>query len=435
MSNFVNKRTTPRRQIALLTVLLILCAGAWGFNFWRQASEAPLRGHLEAGRRAIEQGQGGAAETEWRAALALNPQSAETWELLGDYYTTVGNWPQSREAFQKLAALEPTTPRAWSRLGMAAAHLEDEKTVIQATKEALRHDANDVEALALQATLLVRAEKWDEQADVLRRLVQLQPENVNYTAQLADALTALGKFDEARPLLTKLIKEQPDFAPAYAIRGEGTMREGATPQQLAQAESDLKKSLELDGTQEKARTLLAELYVRLGNTPQAIVQYQELVAQHPDKAIYLNALANVYMKSGARAQALALRRRVARITEDRDRKTALNSRLANDPKDFQNNLQMGLLLLRSPQPLNADKYIEKAARLRPADKSAQAAARELETLYQGHLQAGLSALKKGDIKTADHEISRAMLLRPRDARTSRAVQMVTQAAQIQAAKQ
>jgi tetratricopeptide (TPR) repeat protein len=419
---------SPQRQIALLALLIVFSTGFWGFNLWQQARQAPILQHLQAGREHLKGGSGAAAEVEWRAALQLDPQNVEAWELLGDYYAATQNWQQAQQAFLQLSQLAPQAPKVWSRLAMASAHLNDETSTRRAVEEALRQDANDVDALALEATLLARDEKWEQQLVVLRRLVQLQPNNLEVVAQLADALTAAQKFDEARPLLAKIIAVTPDFAPAYAMRAEGNLTANATAQQLNQAESDLRKSLSLDAEQEKARHLLAQLYVRRQQWPQAIIQYQELLNRHQDKTIYSSELASVYQKAGKRRQALAMRQRVALIAQRRDLYDVLKSRLANDPNNFEHNLQMGLLLLRSPQPLHTDKYIDKAVSLRPHDPRAKAAARELETSYRKHLEDGLKALRQGNIKKADHEISRIMLLRPRDKRTIEAVQQVTQAA-------
>ena len=407
---------------------MILAGGAWIFNFRQQAQQAPIRGHIAAGRDYLAAGQGTAAEKEWRAALQLAPENADTWKLLGDYYIASENWIEAKNAFEQLTKLAPQTPLVWGQLAVAAAHLEDETTTRRAVEEALKRDANDINALGLKVSLLAREDKPNERVKILQRLWNLQPDNLQIAAQLADALTAAQKFDEARPLLAKIIEVEPDFAPAYAMRGEGAMREGATSAQLTQAEKDLQKSLQLDATQEKARALLAKLYTRQKQWPQSIAQYKELIERHEGQTIYWNDLAGIYQKAGDSAQVLAARRRVAQIAQDRDRRDALKSRLANDPENFDNNLQMGLLLLHSPQPLNADKYIAKALNLRPQDARALSAARELEAKYQKHLQAGLKALQNKNIKQADHEISRAMLLRPHDLRTAQAVQQVTQAA-------
>ncbi|HEY0073388.1 MAG TPA: tetratricopeptide repeat protein [Abditibacteriaceae bacterium] len=417
-----------RCKRGLLILLTTLCVGFWGFNFWQHTRQAPIRRHIQVGQDHLKAGLGAAAEAEWQLALHLDAQNVEAWELLGDYSATTENWHQAQRAFLQLSQLAPQTPRVWSRLAVASAHLNDESATRQAVEKALQQDANDIDALGLQATLLARDEKWEQQLEVLRRLGQLQPDNLKIAAQLADALTAAQKFEEARPLLAKIITGTPDFAPAYAMRAEGHLTANATAQQLNQAESDLRKSLSLGAEQEKARHLLAQLYVRRQQWPQAIIQYQELLNRHQDKTIYSSELASVYQKAGKRRQALAMRQRVALIAQRRDLYDVLKSRLANDPNNFENNLQMGLLLLRSPQPLHTDEYIGKAISLRPHDPRAKAAVRELETLYLKHLEDGLKALRQGNIKKADHEISRIMLLRPRDKRTIEAVQQVTQAA-------
>ena len=90
--------------------MVILTASAWGFIAWQHFQQAPIRGHIAAGRDYATAGQGSAAEKEWRAALQIAPQNAEAWQLLGEYYFAIENWPEAKNAFEQVTKIEPQTP-------------------------------------------------------------------------------------------------------------------------------------------------------------------------------------------------------------------------------------------------------------------------------------------------------------------------------------
>lgn len=366
---------------------------------------------------------------EWRVALQLDSQNTEALGLLADYYLAVQDWAQARIVLQQLKVNAPNTPYVWSRLARAAAHMGDDATVQTAVEQALKRDPDDVEALGLQSTLLARDENWDEQIKTLQKLVRLQPQNQTFTAHLANSLIAQNRYTEARALLNKILASDPQFAAGYSMRAEALMGDSPGDKSWRQAETDLKKALSLEPEHERARWLLGKLYLQRKQPRQAVPHFALLAKTYTDRPVFLSDLANAYQAVGEISYAIATRQKAARLAAFIERRKLLQSRLANNADDFESNLDLGLLLLRSSNPLNAEKYINKALALRPGDKKVQKADKELEKAYNKKLMAGLNALKAGNLKKADHEISRAMLLRPRDPRTIQAVTSVTQAAQ------
>jgi Flp pilus assembly protein TadD len=58
-----------------------------------------------------------AAESHYREAVALAPQSAEAWYGLGSVLTMQERFAEALPAFEEALRLEPTHPRALERLG------------------------------------------------------------------------------------------------------------------------------------------------------------------------------------------------------------------------------------------------------------------------------------------------------------------------------
>src|SRR5207244_11823442 len=93
-------RTVPRLRVAM--VLLGLAVAAWLTvgREWRVGQ--PLRRHLYAGVEFARQGLGAQAESEWKAALRLDPNYTNACRLLAEYYLSARHWQKARDALQHL---------------------------------------------------------------------------------------------------------------------------------------------------------------------------------------------------------------------------------------------------------------------------------------------------------------------------------------------
>ncbi len=400
-----------------------------GLSLWWGTRSSPAERHLEAGAQLLQSGQDLAAEQEWRKAVRLEPDNVEAWELLGDYYQASHNWEAALEAFRQVLRLRPDTPDLQRRLAQCAAQAGDKAATQRHGEAALAQNPGDVVALKI----LVAAgeagrrpgERGDEkQLEYLQRLIELQPNDLLSVARLADALTIRRRYVEVRPLVERLLQANPSYAPALSMRGEALFNENPSPQGLAQAEADFKRALQLDPRDLVSRRYLGKLYLRKRESAKAVPHLEEMVRARPFDSSHLFELAEAYQQMGNAKKAAALRLRYAALQKESHEIQVLRSRLSVEPDNFNYNLQIGLLLLKSHHPADVGFYLDKAVKLRPADRRAKAALRQLERLYAQHLTAGLGALKSGEHKKADWHLSRAILLRPNDARTRQALQQL-----------
>jgi hypothetical protein len=136
---------------------------------------------------------------------------------------------------------------------------------------------------------------------------------------------------------------------------------------------------------------------------------------------------------GNTQKATLVRRRYAPMVEYQNKLWEYKSRLNVAPDDVESYVKLGLLLLKSDEPLGVENYLNKAAQLHPDDPKVKAAQQQLEQVYTRELKNGLEALRVRNFKKADQLISRAMAMRPHDVRTELAVQQAREAAQTAAA--
>ena len=405
-------------------LLVIVTVAAWGFRWFEQSRSAPVRAHIEAGIKYLEQGQGPAAEREWKQAVQLDNRNVEAWELLADYYIVVGNWSEARNAWTQVVSQGPATAQAHYQLALCSVRLNDLEAARQHAEAALKKDANHIGALDIVTTVMVRNSDEKPRLQRLEHLVQLQPENEEYLGRLAEALVDDRQYKKARPILDKLLAAKPDFGPAYALRGATILYTDSSPQGLALAVDDLKKSLAQNPSDTVALLFIGKAYLQRKQPKEAIFYLQKLERLPTAHESYLFELAKAYKMAGNPAKALETRQQYAVLQQQSVQIERYESQLATNPNDFDTNLKLGLLLLKSRKPVGAEEAINRAASLRPSDPKVKAALRQLENVYLQYLNAGLAALQKRDYDKVGVNLGTAMMLRPRDERTARAIQQL-----------
>ncbi len=411
---------TFRHVAILLVAAIVLWAGVWWWQSQQKLPAAQL--HLEAGYEALQAGKGSLAESEWIKAVEVEPKNLLAWQALGDFYLSTRQMAQAQQAYAVVAKLEPETPKIWSRLARADAALGDSVAARLHVDEALKRDADDVNALNIYSTLLLRSGNTEKRGEVLQHLAKLQPDNVTIVTKAADDLMRRRRYEEAAPLVERLLQLQPDSTSAYAMRGAMAFERSVKPEALRAAMKDFQKAIELNAANWVARWYLGRAYLRLNQNAAALRELKAVDAMGPADKNYLNDLAVAYQRTGDATQATALRRQFATAEQEQHKITELTKRLALEPDNFETNLQLGLLLLRSKNAGDASPLLNKALSLKPQNARAQQAVGELNTTYEQNLAAGLKALSEKNQAQAISHLSRAFALRPDDARTEQAIQ-------------
>lgn len=421
----------PRRPLSFLTrplsvaALLVLALSAWGFNWRQQSQSEPIRAHMAAAARYVQQGRGTDAEREWKEVVRLDPDNAGAWDLLGDYYLTIGNEAEARGALERVWKLQPDTPEIHYRLAVATVQLGDMKAARQHAEAELKLNPNHVGAMDTLTIALSRTDmeqstnnEDDVRLKYLQRLTELEPRNELYLSRLAEGLVTMRRYAQARPVLEKLVKQNPDFSAARALRGLVLFYTESSKPSLLQAADDLKKAVQDNPTDPIARQYLAKVYLRLRRPKDAVFHLEKLDRLLTAKPSYLFDLATAHQMLGHSQKARQLRERYASIQQQTIAVERLKTRLSNSPNDFDSVLGIGLLLLESDQPTSAHRYLQSAAKLRPQDPRPQEALRKLERLYVQHLNAAHAALQRRDLSQAGRHIAQVMLLLPDDQRTA-----------------
>ena len=416
-----------RPSTVALLLLLALAGGA--YNWWQQSQNAPSRAHLEAADRYVRQGRGADAEREWKAILQRDSNDAGAWELLGDYYLTIGDAKAARVALEQVWKLKPDTPEIHYRLAVALVQVGEMKAAREQAEAELKQHPNHVGALdtmtlALQrdakdsgAGALTTKDADDLRLKYLQRLTELEPTNELYLSRLADGLIIQRRYAEARPVLDKLVRQNPEFGAARSMHGVAIFYTDPSPHGLQIAAQDLQAAVAQNPNDAVALQFLGKVLLRQKKAKAAIVQLEKAGALLTVSPTYLFDLASAYQMAGEPQKALALRRRYAALEQQTVAIDRFKSQLSNNPQDFEAALGLGLLLLESEKPVGARKYLQVARQLRPQDPRPPQALQRLQNSYETQLRLAERGLQAHDLSAAGHHLSRAMLLLPTDPRT------------------
>jgi tetratricopeptide (TPR) repeat protein len=375
-------RPSAARPIAAVFLLcLAIAAWAWAGSGWLR--DRPVRQHLSAGIAFADQGQGPQAEAEWKEALRLDPHCADACRLLAEYYLSARAWQKGITALQRLRALAPQEEHIDCRLSACYLNLGDEVSAFRYSEADLRRDQNCVPALATSSILLNKVSEKPRALIYLRRLARLQPDDPVLQYMLAETLSDLFNYREARPVLERVLRLDPNHAEAYSELGLGWLDDASVPDHLDRADRALRRSLELNPLLPEARLALGRLLLQRNQPREAIAQLEEAARLMPENTRPPNYLARAFDQAGMAPQAAAMRRRFLVLRQLSSRVTMLQKRSSVNPTVFDYPYQLGMIELGRGDYRRAYVWLNKAKALRPADRRVAAALTELSRRTAG----------------------------------------------------
>jgi len=172
-----------------------------------------------AGRKAIADGQPGAALPLLEQAAELLPHDAFIHIELGRALNNLGRLPAARAAFEEAVQLDPNSAIAWNGLGHVSRRLGDLETAGEAFRCAVSLEPNSAPALANLASVHLSRGETEEGIRILRKAAAADPLNTGPRCQLGDALQNIGRRAEAETAYAEALEIDPHDADALAGLG------------------------------------------------------------------------------------------------------------------------------------------------------------------------------------------------------------------------
>jgi len=236
----------------------------------------------------------------YKKAYELDPRSAVIGERLAEMYAKSQRIRDAVLEAQEILRREPDNvaarrllARIYLRtLGNLDPSVGQRETVIRAIEqfqEILKREPEDSEAALWLARLYRLRNEHEKALDVLKKLVEAQPENEDAVQQCAQLLVDLGNSSEAARVLERTAGQTAN-AEIVALLGEAYVQ----AKDYAKAEKAFRRAMELEPRDPGYRRGLARALQAAGKQKEALEEYLKLIEIEPDESeSYLRA-AQIY---------------------------------------------------------------------------------------------------------------------------------------------
>lgn len=280
--------------------------------------------HYNLGVSYLNKGDAAAAWQELMKSSNLRKDYIPPRLLLGDIAQTDHKYPLALQASREVLAADPNNLDA--KLLKAAA-LVGNKSYREAENELdvlARLQPNSKEVGLQQAALAVAEKDYGKAEALYRRFYQQGSTDLRPLQGLLQLNVVEHHPEKAQALLEQDLKQEPDSSPVRLLLASVATEEGKfdlASEQYHWLESKDPKSAQV-------YSALGDLYQRRGDAPNALASYEKARELAPNDAKILNAIAVLESDSGQAQQAIA----------------TLNKQLALDPNDAaaMNNLAFNL---------------------------------------------------------------------------------------------
>ena len=265
------------------------------------------------GVEALQSGQDGVAEKEFREILRLDPKNASAYANLGVINFHHGEFKQAAKEFRAALDIQPSLWNAAAYLGMsefsmgnndeakpllenAFEHVQEAKlrnqvgidliTVYKAANDSAH--ALDVTRALIQAqpndpaTLFVAYRAFsDLAAQTLSKLAEVAPESPQMHQALAQALASQDDFQGAIAQYRRALKLDPHLAAAHFGIGQLTLANSPTEEARQMAEKEFQTVLSADPKNAESLYMLGEIEWMRAKPQEALDLYERALDARP----------------------------------------------------------------------------------------------------------------------------------------------------------
>ena len=253
-----------------------------------KAVEAHKAGNLEA------------AERGYRGVLALEPDHADAWHLLGVIAHQRGQTGAAVEHIQRALTLSGPQGAYLTNLGIAFSTLGRIAESVTCLEQAITLDPGCFAAHFALGNGLRSLGRWEEAVACYRRALALQPDDASAHNNLGNTLQDLGRLDEAAESYRQTVALQPQHARAYY--NLGTLFRSAG--RLEDAAGSFRQALAIIPDMVEAHVNLGVVLHDLGQLNEAIEHARKAIALSPKDPAGFNNLGAALRDAGRLDEAM-----------------------------------------------------------------------------------------------------------------------------------
>lgn len=262
--------------------------------------QAEIRQHTARGAELLKGKQYADAETEYRAAVQLDPQNPDLHISLGITLGREGNWDGQVAEEREALRLSPNNDRAHVALGAALAQKDDQDGAMAEYREAIRLNPNDDLAHSNLGNRLMHKGDWDGANAEYREAVRLNPKNEQAHLNLASTLEHNKDWDGATAEYREALRLKPNNEQTHLSLGVALSKKGDQDGAIA----EYREVIRLNPSNEQAYLNLGNRLSYKSDWDGAIAEYAEAVRLNSSNHLAHYNLGIAYEHKGNRQAAL-----------------------------------------------------------------------------------------------------------------------------------
>ncbi len=282
------------------------------------APEAPGL-HAEAARLLAAIGRRDDAERSARRALELDPNEARAMRTLADLLASraLGSAPDAtaRAEAIRLYARLAEVPDADAQVLQILTNLkllEDDLTgAVESARRFAARRPGDPGATRLLAQLLLQQGKPEEALGTILAYLSRSPDATDLVPIVADLASRTHRWTDVEATSREMVAARPQATVARILLGEALLRTGKPHEAVPVLEKAVETAHEVVRTEENARSLLGEAYLRAERYDDAARELETVLQESPGEALVRLHLASAYEMLGRFADASALAKGLA----------------------------------------------------------------------------------------------------------------------------
>ncbi|HYV18148.1 MAG TPA: tetratricopeptide repeat protein [Verrucomicrobiae bacterium] len=233
------------------------------------------------GRIAERRGHPDEAESDYQAALAIDPNFTEARNDLGLLRERQGRHDEALAEFRRVVTIDPEFGEAYNNIGIVLRGRGEKAAAADAFRRAIKATPGFAGAYSNLAVLLEDDKEYAEAETLLRQAVQHAPKDADIRSNLGALLHLMGRDEEAVRELERASALDPKSASAFNNLGTALGQLGRTAEEVAA----YRRAVSLDRNSAEAHYNLGRVLQRNGQEEEGRVELEaarDLKPKDPD---------------------------------------------------------------------------------------------------------------------------------------------------------
>jgi putative PEP-CTERM system TPR-repeat lipoprotein len=328
-------------------------------------------------------------------AVKNDPSSLEARVVLARAFVAKKDLPRAQEILTELTAANPKSAAARTQLGFVLAFRGDRAAAARAFEEALTLDPDHLDATAGLVSLDLTTRQFEQARSRVAARVARTPRDSNVLLLAGKTYVAVGDAKSAEEAMRKAIELDPGNLAAYEALGGLYVRANRLPEALQEFEALVARQ----ASPVAALTMMGMIQEGLKRTGDARKTYEKALEFDRNAPVAANNLAWIYLQAGESLDLALQLGKTAKAGLPRQSQVAdtlgwiyhrkgltslavreLQEAVDREPGNPLYHYHLGIVFAASGNRERAKRSLETALRLKPDFDGAQEASRVLSTL-------------------------------------------------------